>query len=114
MSSTVLMKWLCPRMKLISSGFSILTVESCISRSSGSGGLRFHFFGIFAEPSRAVAFRAVKKSLLRFGYIGGLALPRLHHRILQSPRVRKTHLPRVRSHGVHGVQVLGRRLGGLA
>src|SRR5262249_47022417 len=114
MSSTVLMKWLCPRMKLISSGFSILTVASCMARSSRSGGLRFHFFEIFAEPGGAVAFRAVIKNLLRFGYVGGLALPRLHHRVLQSPSVRKTHLPRVRSHGVHGVQVLGRRLSGLA
>src|SRR5262245_49700267 len=114
MSSTVLTKWLCPRMKLISSGFSILTVASCMARFSGSGGLRFHFFGIFTRPGGAVAFRAVIKNLLRSGYVGGLALPRLHHRVLQSPSVRKTHFPRVRSHGVHGVQVLGRRLGGLA
>src|SRR5471032_388551 len=46
-SSTDLMKWLCPRMKFVASGLTIVTVSTCISdlalcrqEHSGRGGFR--------------------------------------------------------------------------
>src|SRR5215216_7692634 len=41
MSSTVLMKWDCPKMKLIASGFSIFTAWICMHTSFDCGLFRF-------------------------------------------------------------------------
>ena len=75
---------------------------------------RLHLLRVLAAPGGAVALGSMIENLLRTRDVGGLAFPRLKHRILQRAGIRETHLPGMRAYGVHGIEMFRGPLRALA
>src|SRR5262245_30484443 len=73
----------------------------------GLGHTCFHLTRILPIARRAITFGPQIKALLGRGDIGRVATPGFEHWPLQGTPIREAQGPRVLSHGIHGIEVLG-------
>src|SRR5215510_5378988 len=74
----------------------------------------FHLPRVLPIAGGAVVFGPLEEEFLGSGNIGSTAAPGFEHWPLQGTPIRKAQGPRVLTHGIHGIEVLGRLLGALA
>src|SRR5260370_37595059 len=85
-----------------SSGLPCLTNSGALSPRQTLCGLRgFHLFGVFAEPSVAIAPCTVMECCLSSTNVCCVPFPSFEDRSLQGAAIRKTQLPRQVPHTIH-------------